>query len=130
MKSLFLAVVLVLSIWTNAFAWLSMGPADDGSVNYILMESKRWIAPDIVQAWIKVDFTQSTEPQHKQLKESVGLEQINCVTKQTRYLDFTIYYRDGTSVTADPTPSKWINIVSDTMAARWYIKLCGQTSLH
>ena len=130
MKSLFLAVVLVLSIWTNAFAWLSMGPADDGSIDYILMESKRWIAVDIVQAWIKIDVRQSTNPRFKGIKEAKKLVQINCITKQKRTLDFSIIYNNNVTDTFDPTPTTWGNILPDTVAEGWYIKLCGRTSLY
>ena len=127
MKWLFgLVLTLVLLPSVSYAEWVHTFTANDGTLAYILHESKTILRDGIIQAWTKNDTRKSTDPSLKNILDEKRLMQYNCITKQFRVLDMLVTYKDNTTKVYNPAPTSWYYIVPDTLSEAEYVYLCGR----
>jgi len=126
MRKLFRIILLItalIPLQSHASDWRIM-LATDNSLTLADYSTLRKIGNDQIQVWINTTFTKPSLNDGREMDKQITLEIFSCNDKKYKFLQSTLYYKDGFS-TEQRGDSNWFYVIPDTNQDELFSKLCN-----
>lgn len=124
MRTTMIAALMLLTA-TPAVAetdWVAVSQSDDSAFTTYIDVSSINITGSIRRFWERRDYVNNP----KGWKQAKVLKEANCASGQSRKLQFTIYFANGTNAGGAAPDQSWEYVVPDTVGGTVQDYVCGK----